>query len=222
MFPRLPRAAFILHPSSFILLLTLLPLSGCAAAGVLAYKVAGPPPVEAKFTPRQAAMLVLVENFRNASSAQAHSELLAAYLAEELTANKVAPLVPPEKLRELQDARPGDYSRMSITAVGRAVGAEQILYVQLQRSDVIPLQGGDALQGQAHAVVKLIDAATGDTLWPTDVSDGHAVSAGTSLGTQGGTDPMDVRQRMYRSLAVQIDRLFHKWKPDDMAPDPMR
>jgi hypothetical protein len=203
----------------FALLFSLLLMSGCSAAGVLAYKLAGPPKVEAKYVPdKTAPMLVLVENYKNPSATQAHAELLSAYLAEDLTANDVAPLVPEEKLRELRDARPADFQQMSVASLARATGAEQVLYVQLHDANVAPLQGTDSLQGSAHATVKMIDGKTGQTLWPLDSETGYPVAARTQLGTDGGTDPMDVRQRMYRDLALQIGRLLHKWQPDDGRP----
>jgi hypothetical protein len=195
--------------------------AGCSALGVAAYKLAGPPDNPALYTPNKTRpMLVLVENYRHQSSVAAHADTLARQLAAALEAHKVAPVIDLDKLQSLRDSRPAEYPTMSVTRIAQAVGASQVLYVQLHSSDVAPLLGGEGYTGQATASVKIIDADTGATLWPADMSDGYGVSASTQLGTASGAgSPMDVRQRLYVKLTDQIARLFYKWKPEDMRPE---
>ena len=164
-------------------------------------------------------MLVLVENYEHQSSVNAHADLLAQMLMKELGEWKVAPIVPLERLQELRDARPREFPTMSMATIGREVGAEQILYVQLHRTDVTPMMGaagGDALTGQASASVKVVDVASGDTLWPGGISNdtGYPVSAATKLGAHNGANVADVRQRMYVQLSHDIAKLFYKWQPE--------
>src|SRR5256885_4953570 len=111
-----------------LLLLCLCLLGGCAAAGAIAYKVAGPPKIDAKYTPAKTPTLVLVENFHHQTSAEPDSDLLARYIGDDLTVNKVVPVVDLDRLRSLRDSKPGEFSRMSISAIGRAVDARQVLY----------------------------------------------------------------------------------------------
>ena len=196
-------------------------LSGCTALGVAAYKLHGPPKVPAQYVPEQRPMLVLVENYQHQSSVNAHADLLGRMLVKELEARRVAPIVPLDALQELRDARPAEFPRMSMSSIGREVGAEQILYVQLHNSDVTPMAGGNALTGQASASVKVVDVATGDTLWPGGVASeaGYPVAAATKLGTSNGGSVQDVRQRMYLDLSHQIARLFYKWQPEYDEPE---
>ena len=205
-----------------LLLLCLCLLGGCAAAGAIAYKVAGPPKIDAKYTPAKKATLVLVENYHHQTSAEPDSDLIARYIGDELTSNNVVPLVDLDRLRELRDSRPAEFPKMSVTAIGRAVEAKQVLYVQLQSSDVTPLQGGEALQGSASVIVKLIDADSGKTLWPSDLSDGYPLATSTQLGSTARPSAMDVRERMYHTLADQVAKLFYKWTPEDDRPEEMR
>jgi hypothetical protein len=78
---------------------------------------------------------------------------------------------------------------------------------------------GDAVTGQTAATVKIVDVATGDTLWPAaggDASEaGYPVGASAKIGDANSTNPQDVRHRMYAQLSHQIARLFHKWQPED-------
>jgi hypothetical protein len=205
--------SFFVFPFSF--------LQGCTALGVAAYKLHGPPKVPAEYVPQQRPMLVLVENYQHQSSVHAHADLLGRMLVKELEARKIAPLVSLDRLQALRDARPDAFRTMSMSSIGRAVGAEQVLYVQLRNSDVAPVAGGDALTGQTSASVKVVDVATGDTLWPTDatVETGYPVAAASQLGTRNGGNVQDVRQRMYVDLSHQIARLFYKWQPDEEVPE---
>jgi hypothetical protein len=206
----------ILLPSSFIL-----PVSGCSALGVAAYKLHGPAKVPAQYVPAKRPMLVFVENYQHQSSVNAHADLLGRMLVKELEARKIAPLVSLDKLQELRDAKRAEFATMSMAAIGREVGADQILYVQLHRSDVTPMSGGDSLTGQTAASVKVVDVATGDTLWPSDTAaeTGYPVAAATQLGTDRGTNVQDVRQQLYVQLSHQIARLFYKWQPEDEEPE---
>ena len=205
--------------SFFVFLFSFVP--GCTALGVAAYKLHGPAKVPAKYVPQQRPMLVLVENYQHQSSVNAHADLLGRMLVKELEARKIAPLVSLDRLQELRDARPREFATMSMASIGRQLGAEQILYVQLHNSDVQPMAGGDALSGQTAASVKVVDVATGDTLWPGGIvgEGGYPVAAGTKLGTRDGGTIQDVRQRMYADLTHQIARLFYKWQPEDEEPE---
>jgi hypothetical protein len=210
---------FVFRFSLFVLACSF--LQGCTALGVAAYKLHGPPKVPAEYVPEPKPMLVLVENYQHQSSVNAHADLLGRMLVKELEARRVAPIVPLDRLQELRDARPRDFQTMSMSTIGREIGAEQILYVQLHNSDVTPMAGGNALTGQTSASVKVVDVATGDTLWPGGIAAeaGHPVAAATKLGTSNGGNIQDVRQRMYVDLSHQIARLFYKWQPENDEPE---
>jgi hypothetical protein len=198
----------------------LLAVGGCNVAGALWYKVAGPPKVPAKYKPdKKAPLLVLAENLRTPSASSADADMLARYVGEELAANKVAPIVDLDKLRALRDERGNGFAKLSVTAIGRNVGAQQVLYIQVTRNLIKPFAGDNSYTGDATAVVKLIDARTGDTLWPRDVGDGHEVSTTSSVGLDRASSETDVRQHMYRDLAYEIGRLFYAWQPEDEAPE---
>jgi len=209
---------FIIHHSAFFVLA--LSLSGCTFLGVAAYKLHGPAKIPAEYVPQQTPMLVFVENYQHQTSVNAHADLLGHMLVKELAAHRVAPLVPLEHLQELRDAKPFEFPKMSTSAIGREVGAAQILYVQLHNSDVTPMAGGSALTGQTAASVKVVDVASGETLWPNAGDEGgYPVAAATKLGGDNGANIQDVRQRMYAQLSTKIARLFYKWQPENEEPE---
>ena len=196
-----------------------LAVAGCTVLGVAAYKLAGPPANPAMYTPAKTPMLILVENYQQQTAANTQSDMLMRQLFGAMEMHDVAPMVPPEKLQELKDAKPLEFPTMPINRIGQAVEASQILYVQLQGSETHTLLGGEGFQGQASAVVKVVDADTGETLWPTDREAGYPVSAATKIGKDSDATPMAVQQKLYAKLADDISKLFYKWKPDDMTPD---
>ena len=206
----------ILHSALCVCLLI---LSGCSAAGVLAYKVMGPPKVDEKYKPAKTPMLVLAEN-RRQPSATVGPEALSAFVIEEMTDHNVAPMIPAEKLQELRDTKLAQFNAMSVTAIGKAVGASQVLYIQFDRDDITPLTGGETLQGTTQVHVKVIDVASGKTLWPGDVSGGYPLGTSSTLGKDPNQRVVtDVQRRMYATLASEIAKLFYKWQPEFQTPE---
>ena len=54
------------------------------SAGAIAYKVMGPPPVQAKYVPPKQPMLVLVENYRNQAASVLDAQRLSYYVTDDL------------------------------------------------------------------------------------------------------------------------------------------
>jgi hypothetical protein len=102
---------------------------------------------------------------------------------------------------------------LSITAVGQGAGAEQVLYVQIIKADVTRVADGYGMQGDTHVRVKVVHVASGDTLWPRDLTDGYELSRQTQLEGESGRDQREVQQRINVPLADEIAKLFYKWKP---------
>ena len=215
----LPVAYSIFHfPFSMFLLLLLLLLPGCTWVHALSSKVMGPEPVEAQYIPLPEPMLVLVENFRAASTTQLDAEMLTRYINTELTEHNIAPVIDFDKLAALRTDPTMNFREMKIDAIGRAVGAKQILYVDLVSTSVAAPIGGEVYVGRAAARVKIVDATTGETRWPSDITEGAPMSYQTPSipAEKGGDDPMRVRQRLDEALAGRIGRLFYKWSPEDV------
>jgi hypothetical protein len=213
------RAIRCLLFSVLALFLLVLP-TGCFVLGAVAHKIAGPPAIKARYVPVKEPMLVLVENFHNPAATRLEAQRLAALVAELLERHKVAPVVRPARLTEVQ-ARP-DYPTMTIPAVGRAAGARQVLYVNLRQFDVERTTGGDMMKVRAEMLVRVVGAAVGRTRWPVESPQGYTVTAeGPWVRTAGGggtektaSEPL-LRDQALRDAADQIAKLFRNWKPDE-------
>src|SRR5947207_15988830 len=116
----------ILHPSSFILILSsfILTLSGCGKLlGVAVAKTVGEE-IHAAYVPvKTDPMLVLAENFQNPGNSSLECEQVARYVCQNLERNKVAPLIDPTAALDLRTRDPSAYRNLSISQIGQALGA---------------------------------------------------------------------------------------------------
>ena len=197
--------------------LLLLAAAACTPLGAAIYKLSPDPTIDAKYKLKNRPTAILVENFRNPDLSAIDAELLTRNLSQKLAVleedkKKIVDVIPFEKVIELRNSRPKDFSTMTIPQIGKAVGAEQIIYVDLQIGGVAPMATGEVLQGKAAVMVKVVDVSTGDTLWPTEMSDGFPVTAQTNpLQGQDASTYNAVREELYDTLAEQIAKLFHKY-----------
>ena len=203
-------------PSAFCLLPF---LAGCNILGPVATIVAGPPSVPPVYVPAKERMLIVVENFHHPSDAFADAEMLARTLHDELARLKVAPLVPMENLDALRTNRAGDYRAMSITTIGRELGAKQVLYVDLHQISIDAAPGSDLLRGRATVLLRVVDTKTGHSRWPRDVAEGYPVSYESPTPRNEDKSNVNlVRAATHRGIAERIGRLFRKWQPENAAP----
>lgn len=195
------------------LAILLLFLAGCNVVGALAYKTVGPPEVPAKYTLAQEPTLILVENYANPSANPLECEQLGRYVAEQIKTFNLAPLIEADALSRLRDKDPAAYAHMSTPAIGRAVGARQVIYVDLLKSE-IESHGGGILKAEAAVRVRVIDVEAGQVCWPLELSEGYPLDFATPLLRSTESQAPAARDQMLRGMAHAIGKLFRAWKPD--------
>jgi len=208
----------LLHHSITLVLLFL--AVGCNVVGAVAYKVAGPIPIEAKYTPAKEPMVVVVERFNAPSSSMTESETLAREIFRELSEHEVAQQIDPIMIVSLRDTDSAKFKKMTVSQIGAAVTAKQVLYVNLTAASIDSADGGVMFRGTMAGRVKVIDVATGATLWPTDAADGYPIAGDIkpTLASDRAT-PEAARLQLIRKMAIGTARLFYKYQPDDDMPD---
>jgi hypothetical protein len=160
-------------------------------------------------------MLILVESFRTPSATFVTAEQLTAAIETDLRDNKVVPLVDQKKLYHLRDTRGEQFHDLSIPQIGQAVDARQILYVNVLQSSVDPAGGGEFVKATVAVRVKVVDAATGNTLWP-DSQGGIPVAAESPMvRIEPGVTPASVRDELVKRVGTQVGRLLHDWKAEE-------
>lgn len=198
------------------LCLLLAAVAGCNIVGAVQYATMGPPRQEAQYVPEKRPTVVFVENYQAPSQVALDADAFTALMARELMANGVVPVVGQEELFELRERKgPEAFAKMRISEVGRAVGAEQVLYIELLSSRVEEAAGG-LTKARMAARLKLVDVETGRTLWPEDMSNGFPVAYETPMAKREETVSLKtVREEMLRTMARRTARLFYSWKPAD-------
>jgi hypothetical protein len=186
-------------------------VGGCAAAGIVANVF--PQYEEAEYVPPHEPMLVLCENYRDPGATYVDAEQLEQLLAHEVTAHDVAPIVGADALADLRGSRPGEFAKMSVTQVGRALGASQVLYVSMERSGVYVAEASEMLKGTSAARVKLIDVASGATVWPGESPEGRFVGVDSPMiRTSETATAASVRTGLQHALADKIAKFFYKYE----------
>ena len=191
--------------------------SGCNLIGAAAYKLSQEQEIPARFTlNKDVPTVVLVENYRTPDLAANDAELLARCLQSKLEEKKVVTLVKTEKILDLRNRKPTEFAKMTVPQIAQAVGAQQVIYVDLQAGGVVSMTGNSMFQGKAYVSVKVIDAKTGANLYPLDAVDGIALSYETSptKGREEGSYGA-VRSELYDGMAKKIGRQFYPWKQSE-------
>ncbi|HZL35566.1 MAG TPA: hypothetical protein VFC78_09675 [Tepidisphaeraceae bacterium] len=185
-------------------------ISGCMPLAALMSKVTPEPVKPAQYAPKTDNMLVLVEDFQNPASIMESAEEMDRQIAEALIANKAAPIVNPDLLTELRTAKAEEYRKMPLPAIGRAVGAKQILYANVVQFATDSGVGNQMLKAHAEARVRIVDTATGQTRWPLDAAGGYPVTVDIPFAPTGADlNETTIREKLSRQLSDKIARLFY-------------
>jgi len=196
-------------------------VSGCAAISAVTYKVAGDPKTPAEYKPAKVPTLVLVENYQNPAQYRSSASEMERDIAIELRNNKVTQVIDVEKLEDLRSGDGAAYRKMRIDEVGKAVGAKQVIYVNLMKFSAATPIGSGEMSGIAEGLVRVIDVETGRTLWPTDSSAGRDVKYETKHEEAVDfSNHSAVQDQMSAALGDKIARLFYAAADpeNDVAP----
>jgi len=197
-------------------LLMLMTLSGCAAAGLASYVVSGPPTVPAKYIPLKVPTVVMAENPR-LPIAQMVGPMIARDVTQQLAIYEVAPVVAPDKIDELRMKDARAFRARSIQSIGRTVGAEQVLLIELQEYAIQMDAGSDMIRGQTIAIVRFVSVQDGTTLWPEDSVGGFPIEAKVPYAKlSDGASEASLRIALNKILSIEIGRLFRDYKPDEV------
>ena len=207
------------HLKNFSLLLLAAALcSGCTAVGAIIYKTQGPAKVDAKYVLPKEPTLILVENRQNPAEGEFDADEIAREMGSELKKQDTSPpLIDPDKLGGVRDADPDKFRTMAITALGRAVGAKQVLYVNILESGVEADASQTSIHGKATARVRVINVEDGQTLWPMD-STGGGWEISVEIPYSSQTDAQTIgamHTAIINQLSDSIAKLFYAWRPED-------
>jgi len=196
-------------------------LAGCTLLGVANERMNGNK-VDAKYVPnKKEKMLVLVESYGLSLDSGIETQHMTLVLRRTLEDEKIASLVDQDALERLKDTDGRQYAPLTIADIGRKVGARQVLYVNVWRSEIVKPPGSGQMRGQMDAVVKIVDATTGDTRWPNDAPS-EAVQITTNWFPESAQKTeTDLRAQMADEMAADIGKLFHDYHTEQGPVDKM-
>ncbi len=198
-----------------------LALGGCSILGLAAYKFTPPPRTSAKYVLPQEPTVVLIENFRDPAQHEIDAQQLTKAVLIDLKRFKTVPLVDDLAVQQLRDRDKAALAKMSIPAVGRAVGAKQVIYVDLIRNTIDMEAGRQMVKASLEVRVKVVDVATGASRWPNEVEQGWPLSMETPwVSIDNNTNEVMFLQRIQEDMGVQIGKLFRSYINENEDSEP--
>jgi hypothetical protein len=161
----------------------------------------------------------MVENYRSPDEMQLDGDQIAHEVADELKKDGKLDIVDPDKLVPMREEDASKFRAMNIQSVGKALGAKQVIYVDLVESEVRQDASAGAVNGTATARVKVVDCDTGNTLWPSDSSPGKEVSLSVPFDQMDPAKAVSMHTEMLANLSSKIAKMFYSWKPDGTEQD---
>jgi hypothetical protein len=200
---------------TLLVLVLIVPLTaaagGCQFFAWFMAQFSPPKSVDALYKlPEGKKVLVFVDDFRRPVRWEPIKQLLTERINAELAEHKVAAAtVSYEKLEDLVHAA-RDFNRMPIPNVGRELGADLVVYVEIRRFSLKENEQSPLWQGHMDVNVKAVNSRTG-LLWPEDRPDGYPLSyadprpSENLSETYGRVVAKNVAAKMGRNIA----RLFY-------------
>lgn len=192
--------------------LALLTFAGCNVVAPFAYLVEGPPKVPARHQlDPDRATVIFIDDLENNLPRRSLSDMTGRIAEETLLRQGIVSsdyLITNRAARQVA-AADTSANRTSIVDVGRAVGAEVVVYVDIESFGLTAANA--QLAPEARARVKVLDAASNERIWPTS-DDGHPLVAQTNTRPEFAVISRDERYRIEEVLAnelgTELARLF--------------
>jgi hypothetical protein len=205
--------------------LLLLAVAGCNIVAPVAYIVGGPPKIDAEYTLLDRPTVVFVDDRGNVipSNAQALRRALADRLSEELMVRKlVTTTIAPRDAMAIAAARDKHGELMAMDTIGREVGADQIIYIEMLAFGLSP--DGVTPRPTAICQVRVIDVEERSRLYPLDDDSGQVartVQASLPEFDPNAASSPASRLKIYQALAevtgVDIAKLFYRHEKKELG-----
>lgn len=195
--------------------------AGCNYVAAGALIIGGPPKVPAAFDdlPAERKTIVFVDDRSNVVPRRALRRAVGEATEQTLIGEKVlaAEQVLPSSgaLYALSQEKRSD--TLSVVDVGKAVGADVVIYVSMNQF-TLSRDGSGAFQPGASGFVKVFDVTANQRLWPPDTGRGFPVSFmepnPRPEAPKGSTERSRAEEDLAREFGVRVARLFFEHKPE--------
>jgi hypothetical protein len=195
-----------------LILPTMLAIQGCNVIAPVAYAIHGPEKVEPVYTLDETLKTVIFVDDPSSRITQRRLRYaIAENATQELLQKRIlVDMIDPRGI--LTAASNEQYGKqMSISELGRSVGADIVIYAVVTDFSMTPEAG--AYLPRSSMRVKIIDTREGNRLWPDDER-GHMVNVqipqrpGTGPATSG--ERVEIEQNLSERAGLGLAQLFYK------------
>ena len=187
---------------------------GCNIVTPLAGLAGGPPMADAQYVLADVPTVVFVDDRANHLDPNTLRRVIADKISQDLMSNKALTMtISPQDAMLLASRNDRARNLMNIQEIGKAVGAQQIVYVEIATFEDTP--DGYTPRPTAQANVKVIDVAAGQRVFP----DANA-PRGWSVHVNGApADPslfasrssrLKIHESLANDLGYEVARLFYR------------
>lgn len=200
-------------------------LTSCQAIAWPIAALAPPQKVKALYTlPADKKVLVFVDDLQNPVHYPPVKRDLAEAIGKELMAQKaVGATIPYERVLDLM-AGDKAFNDLGVANVGRKVGADVVVYVEIKSFKLREAEGSPLWEGQLGAAVRVVDAwATkkdSARLWPKDAVEYNVPAVGLPVKEDPNADyGAELAKTLSARMADRVAKLFYDHEVPAMAVD---
>lgn len=202
----------------FLLIGASLSLGACNIIGPVAAVVTPPPTVPAEYTLQDRPTVVFIDDRENVVNPISFRRMIADKISEDLMVKKlVTHTIRPHDAMAIASRQDSRTAVMSIDEIGRAVGAEQVLYVQMVT--FVDNFDGQTPRGMAVCRVRLIDVQNRKRLYPAEDADVPYRQVEIMTGElsedlyRSRAARMQIYEMLAQELGASVAKLFYKHEP---------
>ncbi len=143
--------------------------TGCQLPFVLAEMAFPNEKIKSEYTlPKDKSVLVFPDDMTNPVSYPPIKRELAEKINEYFRQNKLTgEVIPYQRLADLQ-ADDANFNRMSVGTVGRKLGADYVIYINIERFDLKESPTDTIWHANLEGRVRVVDSHTGQRTWPDE------------------------------------------------------
>jgi hypothetical protein len=196
--------------------------AGCNVVGPAVYFIHGPAKTPPQYElPKERSAVVFIDDranvLPNRSTRQRIAKATERALLSESAVGKAEIISSDAILTIATQERFG--KPMGIAEVGKAVGAQTIIYAKVTTFGLSP--NGTELAPFATMQVKVLDAETRKRLWPTEDREWAACTFSSPVTNQPipqrSGDRIAAEQQLAENIGLSLARMFVEWVPEDVA-----
>ncbi len=186
--------------------------SGCAVLHYVGMLTEPSKKVDAEYKPpADRKVLVFVDDIRMPVSYEQIKTDLTDRLNVQLLENKIAGKVIPSEMLQNYIAMTPKFNQLSVAEVGKELGADLVLYVEITRFSLRDSDQTPIWQGRLATSVRWVDVKTAKRLWPSDRIDGYDVPL-MELPTEENVSAAygaEIAKQLAEGMSAQIAWFFY-------------